>query len=99
MKRAEKEFKMQGSKLAEAMTVVVDRLVNAWESVSGLNRVIETIDGTSGRFNGKEITNYLETFTAEMLMRDIPDNRRFSAFPRVVTPSIHAEVLEMHFEC
>ena len=86
---------MRGSELAEAMVVVVDRLVNARESTSGLDRVVETIVGMTGRFNRKNIMNYLEAFKAEMLMRDVPDDRQLSAFPRVVIPSTHTEVLEM----
>jgi hypothetical protein len=34
-----------------------------------------------------------------MVMRDIPEDRRLSGFPRVATPSIHAEVLEVREEC
>ena len=37
----------------------------------------------------------LEAYKAKMLMRDILDDRRLFAFPRVVTPSIHIEVLKM----
>ena len=66
---------MRGSEVMEAMAVAVDQLVNARESFVGLNRAIEKIVGTIGRFNGKNDTNYLEAFKAEMLMRDIPEDR------------------------
>ena len=62
------------------MAVAVDRLVNAHESTSGLDRSVETIVGTMYRFNRKDITNYLEAFKAEMLMRDIPNDKRLSVF-------------------
>ena len=50
---------MRGSELAEAMVVAVNRLVNSRESTSGLDGVVETVVGTIGRFNGKDVTNYL----------------------------------------
>ena len=79
--------------------VTVDRLVNARESASGIDRAIETIVSASSRFNGKDVTNYLEAFKAEILMRDVLNDKRLSVFSWVVTPSIHAEVLEMHVDC
>ena len=72
---------MRGSELTEAMAVDVDCLVNACESISGLDKAVETVVGMIGRFNGKDVTNYLEAFKAEMLMRDVPDDRQLSAFP------------------
>ena len=75
---------MRGSELAEAMVVAVDRLVNARESSVGLDRVIETIVSM----------NYLEAYKAEMLMRHILVERQLMEFARVVTLSIHSEVLE-----
>ena len=60
---------MRGGELAQTMVIVVDHLVNARESSVGFDRVIETIVGSSGRFNGRDITNYLEAYKAEMPMR------------------------------
>ena len=90
---------MRGSELAEAMAVAVDRLVNAREGTGALDRAIESVVGTIGRFGGKDATSYLEAYRAEMIMRDIPTDRRLSGFPRVVAPSIHAEVLEVLAGC
>ena len=90
---------MRGSELAEAMAVTVDRLVNAHEGTGTLDRAVESIIGTIGRFGGKDATSYLEAYRAEMLMRDILKDRRLSGFPWVVTPGIHAEVLEVLAEC
>ena len=77
----------------------MDRLVNACEGSSGLDRAIETMIGLAGRFNGQDVTNYLEIHKDEMLMIDIPEDRRLSRFPRVVTLSIHAKVLEVQVTC
>ena len=90
---------MRGGELAEAMAAAVDRLVNAREGINGLDRAIETVVNTMGRFNGRDSTSYLDAYKAEMLMRNIPEDRRLTGFPRVVTPSIHTEVLEIQADC
>mgnify|MGYP000630293326 FL=1 len=90
---------MRGSELAEAMAVAVDRLVSAREGASALDRAIEATVGKIGRFGGKDATSYLEAYKSEMQMRDIPEDRRLAGFPRVVTPHIHAEVVEIQAGC
>ena len=71
---------MRGSELAEAMTVAIGHLSNARESSVGLDRAIKNIVGPAGQFNGRDVTNYLEAFKAEMLMRNILDESRLSGF-------------------
>ena len=89
---------MRGSDLVEAMALAVDRIVSAREGTSALDRAIEAVVGTIGRFGGKDTTSYLEAYRAEMVMRDIPKDRRLARFPRVAMPGIHAEVLEVWAE-
>ena len=89
---------MRGSELAEAMASTVDRIVTAREGTSALDRAIEAIVGTIGRFGGKDAMSYLEAYRTEMVMRDIPEDRRLAGFPRVAMPGIHAEVLEVRAE-
>ena len=90
---------MRGRELAEAMAVAVDHLVSACEGTSALDRAIETTVYKIGQFSGKDATSYLETYKSEMQMRNIPEDRRLSGFPRVVTPSIHTEVIEVQAGC
>jgi hypothetical protein len=90
---------MRGADLAKAMASVVDRIVSMHEGAGALDRAVEAVVGTIGQFSGKDATSYLEAYRAEMVMRDIPEDRRLSGFPRVATPSIHAEVLEVREEC
>ena len=66
---------MRGSDLIEAMASTVDRIVSAREGTCALNRAIEVVVGTIGRFSGKDATRYLEAYRAEMVMRDIPEER------------------------
>jgi hypothetical protein len=53
---------MRGADLAEAMASAVDRIVNAREGGNALDRAVEAVVGTIGRFGGKDATRYLETF-------------------------------------
>ena len=66
---------MRGSEPAEAMVSAVDRIVSAREGTSALDRAIEAIIDTIGRFGGKDATSYLEAYRAEMVMRDILEDR------------------------
>jgi hypothetical protein len=86
--------------LVEAMASAVDRIVSAREGVGALDRAIEAVVGMIGRFSGKNATSYLEAYRTEIVMRDIPEERRrLSGFPRVAVLGIHAEVLEVREEC
>ena len=90
---------MRGTELVEAMAVAVDRLVSAREGTGALDRAVESIFRAIGRFGGKNATNYLDAYRSEMVMRDIPMDKWLSGFPRVVSSSIHAEVLEVQATC
>jgi muramoyltetrapeptide carboxypeptidase LdcA involved in peptidoglycan recycling len=85
---------MRGADMAEVMASAVDRMVSAREEAGALDRAIKAVVGTIGRFSEKDATRYLQAYRAEMVMRDIPEDRRLSGFLRVATPGIHAEVLE-----
>ena len=73
---------MRGSEFAEAMAVVVDRIVSTREGTNALDMAIEATVDKIGRFNGKDATSYLEAYRAEMQMRDIPEDRWLTGFPR-----------------
>ena len=90
---------MSGSELAEAMAVAVDRLVIARDGMSALDRAIKATVDKIGQFSWKDATSYLEAYKSEMQMRNIPEDRRLTGFPRVVTPSIYAEVVEVQAIC
>ena len=77
------------------MASAVDRIVTAHRGIGTLDRAIEAIVDTIGQLGGKDATSYLEAYRAEMVMRDIPEDRRFAGFPRVTTPGIHADVLKV----
>ena len=86
---------MRRSELAEPMASTVDRIVSAREGTCTLDMAIEAIVDTTCRFNGRDATSFLEAYKAEIRMRDIPEDKQLPIFSRVVTPSIHVEVLEI----
>ena len=53
---------MRGSDIAEAMASDVDRIVSAREGTGALDRAIEAVVGTIGRFGGKDATSYLQAY-------------------------------------
>jgi hypothetical protein len=56
---------MRGADPAEAMASAVDRIVSAREGTGALDRAIEAVVGTIGRFSGKNATSYLEAYRAD----------------------------------
>ena len=83
----------------EAMAVPVDSLVSPREGATALDRAIEATIGKIGRFGGKDTTSYLEAYKSEMQVRNIPEDRRLAGFPRVITPHIHTEMVEIQAGC
>ena len=69
---------MMGLDLAKALASVVDRIVSAHKGTGALDRAIEAVVGTIGRFSGRDATSYLASYRAEMVMRDIPEERRLT---------------------
>ena len=53
------------------------------EGTDAVDRAIEAVIGTIGRFSGKDATSYLASYRALMVMRDIPEERRLAGFPRL----------------
>jgi hypothetical protein len=51
---------MTGAHLLEAMASAVDQIVSAREGANALDRAVEAVVGTIGRFGGKNATSYLE---------------------------------------
>ena len=81
------------------MAATIDRTVSAREGPGALDRAVEAIVGTILRFSGRDAMSYLESYRAEMVMRDIPEDMRLAGFPWVATLGIHVEVLETQARC
>ena len=59
---------MQGEHLATMMATTMDKMMQERENTTGLNQAIEMVIGTTGRFNGKDVSPYLEMYKVEMLI-------------------------------
>ena len=70
------------------------------ENMLDVDRALETIIGTTGRFNEfqKYVSCYLEAFEAEMLMRGILEVRKLIGLSKLVVLSLHLEILELQAE-
>ena len=53
---------MNGEDLAMMMVAAMDRMLQERDNTAGLDRAIETIVGTMGRFDGKDVLRYLEGY-------------------------------------
>ena len=51
---------MNGEDLATMMAATMDRMMQVRHNTAGLDRAIETVIGTMGRFDGKDVSRYLE---------------------------------------
>ena len=85
----------RAEELVEVMTATMDRLINLRESTIWLDRAIEIIVGTSRRFNGKDVSHYVEAYIAKLLMRDILEARQLSSIMTVVSLSLHMDVIDL----
>ena len=89
---------MRGSELAQAVAAAVDWIVSAREGTGTLDKAVEVVVGTIGWFSGIDATSYLESYRAEVVMKDILQDRQLTGFPWVATLCIHAEVLKVNSE-
>jgi hypothetical protein len=62
VKGRQRNPKMRGADPAEAMALAVDRIVSARECAGALDRAIEAVVGSIGRFGDKNATSYLEAY-------------------------------------
>ena len=70
------------------LAVAVDRIVNAREGTSTLDKAIEAIVDIIGQFNGKDVTTYVEAYRAKMIIRNIPEDKGSFGYPWVVVVKI-----------
>ena len=69
--------------------MMMNRVLYERDNIVDLHKAIERIMDTNGCFGGKDVFIYIEAYTMEMQMRDIPITRQLSSFARVVTLGLH----------
>jgi hypothetical protein len=62
------------------MSALLAHLVLENSTPPGLNKAIDNLVETAGRFNGRNATRYLHTYEAEMLLRSISDITKLFTF-------------------
>lgn len=63
---------------------------------NGATKALRSVIGKIGRFDGKNITCYLRTFTCEMEIYEVPEARMIETFDLAVVPEIRERVRELH---
>ena len=81
--------------LAQAMTRMMDQMLQERDNVAGLDAAIDRIVDTNGCFDGRNVTRYLETYKTEMRKKGIPTTKQVTSFSRIVTSSLYSRVLEL----
>ena len=64
----------------------------------GATKALRTVIGKVGRFDGKNITGFLRTYTCEMEIYQVPEARMIETFDLAVVPEIRERVRELHGE-
>ena len=64
----------------------------------GATKALKTVIGKVGRFDGKNITGFLRTYTCEMEIYQVPEARMIETFDLAVIPEIRERVRELHGE-
>ena len=81
--------------LAQAMTRMIDQILQERDNVTSLDKAIERIVDAIGCFNGKEVTQYLKIYKTEMCKKGISQARLVTSSSRVATSSLYSQVLEI----
>ena len=58
------------------MTIMMERMLRKRDNTIGLDKAIKKIVDANGRFDGKDVTRYLEAYKTEMRTMDIPVTRK-----------------------
>lgn len=64
----------------------------------GATKALRAVIGKMGRFDGKNITGFLRTYTCEMEIYQVPEVRMIESFDLAVVPEIRERVRELHGE-
>ena len=88
-----------GSNLAgeflRAMQMLMDHQ-SANVTGQGATKALRDVIGKVGRFDGKNITKFLRTYTCEMEIYQVPENKMIETFDLAVVPEIRERVRLLH---
>ena len=78
-----------------AMQMLMDQQ-SANATGQGATKALRDVIGKVGRFDGKNITKFLRTYTCEMEIYQVPENRMIETFDLAVVPEIRERVRQLH---
>lgn len=78
-----------------AMQMLMDQQ-SANATGQGATKALRDVIGKVGRFDGKNITKFLRTYTCEMEIYQVPENKMIETFDLAVVPEIRERVRQLH---
>ena len=88
-----------GPNLAGEFLRAMEMLINrqsANATGQGATKALRDVIGKVGRFDGKDITKFLRTYTCEMEIYQVPENLMIETFDLAVVPEIRERVRQLH---
>jgi hypothetical protein len=76
------------------VAALLERIANS-KPLPGLEKAVENIVERNGRFNGRNITQFLHAYDVEMLLKGILDGPKLLACYRVCTPGLQTRISEL----
>ena len=88
----------QGEELTKDKVSIVEFMLKERDREALINKAVDRTMEITGRFGGKNITNFLATYQNEIQQRDVHDLKQISSFKRVVEPGIRECVMVIQNE-
>ena len=79
----------------ERMMAIVEQMMSSRDNDASVEKALERVVEIEGRFDGRNITKFLDAYKREMNQMDVSEARQISSFKRVVTNNIQRRVIEL----
>ena len=79
----------------ERMMEIVEQMMSSRDNDASVEKALERVVEIEGRFDGRNITKFLDAYKREMNQMDVSEARQISSFKRVVTNNIQRRVIEL----
>ena len=73
----------------ERMMAIVEQMMSSRDNDASVEKALERVVEIEGRFDGRNITKFLDAYKREMNQMDVSEARQISSFKRVVTVGKH----------
>ena len=79
----------------ERMMEIFEQMMRCRDNDASMENVVNRLVEVEGQFNGRNITEFLDSYKREMNQRDVSEARQISSFKRVVANNIQRRVIEL----